>query len=229
MIPLSERLALLMSFIPQNAAVCDVGTDHGYLPAALISSGRVRSVIATDIREKPLANAAKNLERMGVSGVELRRCDGLAAVCRDEADTVVIAGMGGEVIAGILERAPWVKDNAVTLILQAMTSCEALRDFLADEGFGIETEQTLSENGKVYSVIVARFDGIKRNIALEYRYVGGIKCNTKADRDYIIKQYRRVRSCAESLEGISGQEEKYLENKAAAEAMLRLMEDSDAI
>ena len=229
MIPLSERLELIRTLVPQNASVCDVGTDHGYLPAALIKSGKVRSVIATDLREKPLENAASNLKRFGIENVSLRLCDGLSAVGPDEADTVIIAGMGGEVIAGIMERAPWLKNSKVTLILQAMTSCEALRDYLAQNGFAIENEITLKENGKVYSVILSRFDGVVREISYVYRYIGGIRYITSSDKAYIDKQYHRLYECAKSLEGIETQREKYQEYKIAVDEMRRLMEETNGV
>lgn len=229
MIILSERLRLIETLVPDGAAVCDVGTDHAYLPAALIMGGRVRSVIATDLREKPLLNAKENLSRLGIDGVQLRLCDGLSAVGREEADTVIIAGMGGEVIAGIISRALWLCDKSVTLILQAMTSCEALRDYLAGNGFAIEKEITLTENGKVYSVIVARYDGKMRDISPVYRYIGGIKYESCSDKAYIEKQYKRLNDCAVSLEGVEGQEERCKEYKTAADGILRLMEDADGI
>lgn len=229
MIILSERLKLIKSLVPQGAAVCDVGTDHGYLPAVLMHEGIAKSVIATDIREKPLGNARENLERLGVSGVELRLCDGLADVQGNEADTVIIAGMGGEVIAGIISRAPWLCDEKVTLILQAMTSCEALREYLAENGFYIEREITLTENGKVYSVILSRYDGRKRVISPACKYIGEIKFRSPSDRTYIQKQYKRLRECAVSLEEIAEQKERFLEYKTAADEILRIMEETNGI
>ena len=194
-----------------------------------MSDGWVNSVIATDLREKPLRNAQENLERLGISGVDLRLCDGLSLVNSNEADTVIIAGMGGEVIAGIIERAPWLKARGITLILQAMTSAEALRDYLADNGFFIEKEPTLEENGKVYSVILARFDGDMRRISPAFRYVGAVKNITASDKRYIQKQYIRLNSCAESLKGIEAQYERYNEYKAAAEQLRQLMEEENGI
>lgn len=229
MIILSERLKLIKSLVPQGSAVCDVGTDHGYLPAALMKSGTAKSVIATDIREKPLNNARENLERLGVLGVDLRLCDGLADVRADEADTVIIAGMGGEVIAGIISRASWLCNKNVTLILQAMTSCEVLREYLAGNGFAIEKEITLTENGKVYSVILARYDGKKRVVSSAHKYIGEIKFCSPSDRVYIEKQYRRLNECAISLEGIAEQKERFLEYKTAADEILRIMEEANGI
>jgi tRNA (adenine22-N1)-methyltransferase len=71
---LSLRLALISALVPPGARVCDIGTDHGYLPIELIKRGDIKSVIATDIREKPLASAEKNIKAAGVSGITLRLC-----------------------------------------------------------------------------------------------------------------------------------------------------------
>ena len=74
---LSLRLALISTLVPPGARVCDIGTDHGYLPIELIKRGDIKSVIATDIRKMPLANADKNIKATGVGGITLRLCDGL--------------------------------------------------------------------------------------------------------------------------------------------------------
>ncbi len=215
MITLSERLRLIAEMVPMNAGVCDVGTDHGYLPAFLIASRRAKSVIATDIKEKPLENARKNLESFGISEVELRLCDGLSAVRENEADTIIIAGMGGEVISGIIERTPWLKSDK-TLILQPMTSSDFLRVYLSENGFNTQKEVTLEENGKLYSVILSRFDGKKREVTPLYRYIGKIEGKTKTDLLYIERQYRRLKKCADDLEGVGGMEEKYREYAEAS-------------
>ena len=99
---LSARLSVVAEFVKSGSSVCDVGTDHGYLPAFLYLSGKCKLVTATDIKEKPLKNAQNNLKKLGADGVSLILCDGLAGVDRSIADTVIIAGMGGEVISGII-------------------------------------------------------------------------------------------------------------------------------
>lgn len=198
MICISERLRLIESLVPQGARVCDVGTDHGYLPAALSISGRAVSVIATDLREKPLETAKKNLERFGVTGVQTRLCDGLSGVDRAEYDTVVIAGMGGEVIAGIMARAG-VFDPSVLWILQPTTSAECLREFLWEKGFSVLREPTVAENGKVYSVMQVRYDGQKRDLDILTYYIGIIRPMSQSDVLYIKKQYERCKKCVEAL------------------------------
>ena len=133
---LTKRLSLIASLVPENSNVCDVGTDHAYLPIMLMKSKKARRVIATDIRPLPLENARKNIMLSGVGGIETRLCDGLSSVKKSEADTVIIAGIGGEVISGIIKRTGWLKlSPPVLLILQPTTSPEILRRYLYDNGF----------------------------------------------------------------------------------------------
>lgn len=163
--PLGLRLKLIASLVPDGARVCDIGTDHAYLPIELIKSGKASRVIATDIREKPLENARKNIQKSGVTEIDLRLCDGLSAVEKSETDAVIIAGMGGEVISGIISRAKWLKEKPYTLlILQPTTSPEDLRRFLIANCFEITSDTAISENGKLYSVMTAVFTGNKISV-----------------------------------------------------------------
>ena len=77
---LSLRLSTIASLVPKGAFVCDVGTDHGFLPIFLMESGIAKGVIATDINEKPLRKAEENLKKTGAEGITLRLCDGLSGV-----------------------------------------------------------------------------------------------------------------------------------------------------
>ena len=226
---LSDRLRLIATLVPNGARVCDVGADHGYLAAALHKSGRVGSVIATDLRERPLAHAKQSLIRLGAEKVELRLCDGLAAIKPGEADTIVIAGMGGEVIAGILERAPFVKNPAILLLLQPMTSSWELRRYLLCNGFAIEKEPTLEENGKVYSVICARYDGVVRPADPFYCCIGKISAKSSSDFAYIRKQYKRCEQCACRLAAITGKEQEQREYESVAARLKQILEEHHAI
>lgn len=212
--PLGLRLKLIASLVPDGARVCDVGTDHAYLPIELIKSGKASRVIATDIREKPLENARKNTQKSGVSGIDLRLCDGLSAVEKSETDTVIIAGMGGEVISGIISRTKWLKEKPYpTLILQPTTSPEELRRFLIKNGFEITSDTAISENGKLYSVMTAVFTVTDTNLPEYFYYVGKVNPKTEDGFLYIQKQYRRVKSCADALYGISEKKTEYLHFK----------------
>jgi len=226
---LSERLMLAASMVPDGAMVCDVGTDHGYLAAALYKSGRVKSVIATDINEKPLAHAQESLKRLNAEGVSLRLCDGLAAVNRNEVDTVIILGMGGEVIAGILSRAEWLKNEDTTLILQPMTSAWLLREYLYKNGFSIINEPTLKEKGKVYSVMQVKFDGKERSTDMLSTTVGKIEAVSDSDILYLKKQYIRCNQCAIKLQNIEEKRQEYIEYSATALKIKSILEEHNAI
>lgn len=229
MFGLSERLCLAASLVPDGARVCDVGTDHGYLAAALYKSGRVKSVIATDINEKPLAHARESLKRLGATGVSLRLCDGLAAVDKNEADTIMILGMGGEVIAGILSRAEWLKNEGITLVLQPMTSAWLLREYLYKNGFNIIKEPTLIEKGKVYSVMQVQFDGKTQNDDMLSCTIGKIEAVTDSDVLYLEKQYKRCNQCAIKLERVPEKHQEYIEYKKTALKIKTILEEHNAI
>lgn len=226
---LSERLSLIAEFVERGSAVCDVGTDHGYLPAFLYLSGRCTSVVATDIRQKPLENARENLERLGAQGVKLFLCDGLEAIDRDMTDTVIIAGMGGEVISGIIDRAPFLRDNTVSLILQPMTAARELREYLSQEGFSVESEKAICENAKIYSVMKARFTGKPYSLSPIRALIGLLRCDSDASRAYINKQYRIALKCAEELKNAVDMRQQYEKFARQASDLKLILEGKNGI
>jgi len=154
-VPISQRLQLCAGFVRPGAAVCDVGCDHGYLAISLALSGAA-SVLATDINAQPLEKAQRNIVRFGLRGrIETRLTDGLAGIGADECDTVIIAGMGGDCIAGILERCPWAADGAHRFILQPQTSGNDLRRWLGSHGWRIEDERLCEDAGRLYTALLA--------------------------------------------------------------------------
>ncbi len=143
-----------------GSRLADIGTDHAYLPASLILDGTVKSAIAADLRKGPLENAEATVRTHSIADkVELRLSDGLNAVCPDEVDDIVIAGMGGILISEILQNAPWVKNENIQLILQPQSHDETLRKWLWDNGFEITKESACFEDGKVYICMAAVFSG----------------------------------------------------------------------
>lgn len=209
MIELSKRLSLIAKMVKEGSSVCDVGTDHGYLPAFLYLSGKMKKVIATDINEKPLLSARNNLERLGADGVELFLCDGLVNVENEDLDTVIIAGMGGEVISGIINRARFLRDNNITLILQPTTAAKELRLFLAENGFFVESESALIENNKIYSIMCVRFDGKVYSVDDVRAVIGLLKPDSDEATAYIQKQYKIALRCAEQLKFVSSKAIEY--------------------
>lgn len=150
---LQPRLAAIAALVPQNARLADVGTDHGYLPVSLLQERRISAAVATDIAPDPLDHARRTAAASGVS-LDCRLCDGLTGVAPQEADTVVIAGMGGETIAHILENALWTREN-ILLLLQPMSRSEVLRPWLVDHGYAIRGERLVEDKGILYPILIA--------------------------------------------------------------------------
>lgn len=124
---LSPRLKLIAGLVPQGARVCDIGTDHARLPVYLMERGIASSVIATDLNQGPL-NAARRLINIHRVDVDLRLGDGAECILPDEADTVIISGIGGDTIIAILEQSPFLTDKH--LIIQPQTRIERVEIFL---------------------------------------------------------------------------------------------------
>ena len=170
---LGPRLALCAALVRQGSSLCDVGTDHAYLPIWLLKTGKISRALACDINPGPLEAARRDGEKYGV-GEELsfRLSDGLRAVSPQEAEDTVIAGMGGELILRIVLETPWLRDSSKRLVLQPMSSVPQLRRGLAREGFAVLEEQAVVDGGKVYSAFAAQYQGSPVEAGPLYPYLG---------------------------------------------------------
>lgn len=199
---LDPRLALCASFVPKGARLADIGTDHGYLPIWLAKAGRIAHAVAADLRPGPLERARENVRKYRVEQVvELRLSDGLLAIGPHEADFIVIAGMGGEVIASILAGAPWLRETGTRLALQPMTSAEDLRRYLAGNGFEIIEERPVLSQGRPYSALLAAFTGETGKKGVLFPHLGKLpetpladKAQREAALAYYEKQLRHLRN-----------------------------------
>ena len=157
MTPIDNRLQACADFVTQNGTVCDVGTDHAYLVAYLVSSGKCKSAIAADINDGPLAAARQTLEKFGIKdSIKVIKSDGLQNVMPGNITDVVIAGMGAELIAEIISKADWLK-NGVNLILQPMTRVSYLRKWLYSNGYAIVEEKAIRNEKFIYSIMKVRY------------------------------------------------------------------------
>ncbi|MCD8340598.1 MAG: class I SAM-dependent methyltransferase [Clostridiales bacterium] len=153
---LTPRLQVVADLVPEGARLADVGTDHAHLPVWLLLNGRIAAAIASDIRPGPLERAARTVEAYRLQErVSLRLCPGLEGVAPHEADTVTICGMGGDMMIGILEAAPWTRDG-VTLILQPQSGQPRLRRWLTAHGYEIQLECLAKEAHRWYPVLLVR-------------------------------------------------------------------------
>ena len=115
---INGRLLSAAEFVRQGARFVDIGTDHAYLPLFLLKSGRVESAICADINEGPLESAKSNAKEAGVTeNIDFVLTDGASALSDRGVTDVAICGMGGELIADIIDRAPFLKDANIRLIL----------------------------------------------------------------------------------------------------------------
>ena len=156
-LPISKRLLCCASMIQPGSRVADIGSDHGYLGIYLLQSGAARHVIACDLRKDPLENARRNAKLFGVDGeMELRLSDGLEKILPDEVDTVVMAGMGGDLIQKILSQCPWRKREGLQFILQPQSAGNVLRRWLCEDGFEIQREEPVQDGHFLYTVMAIR-------------------------------------------------------------------------
>ncbi len=216
---LSVRLEKIAGLVDCNARVADIGADHGYLSIFLEKEKKVPKIIACDINEKPLSVARKNIEKTGCTKIELRLSDGFEKIKQDEIDSAVIAGMGGEVISGIIERCEWLKSDKYTLILQPMTSAQELRRYLYKNNFEITAESAIFDTGKLYTVIKAVYSGVSNPYTDGDCYIGKLNPENETDYKYLKKQLRIVTDCCESLKDISEKSEEHLYYKNIAEEL----------
>lgn len=157
---MNKRLKLISEYIENGKGIVDVGTDHGYLPVFLAENGYGGNIIASDINADPLSKAVKNAASAGVSDkISFLLCDGLRKCPPDKVDTIVIAGMGGDMILKIIEETEWCMSPKYKLILQPMSKCEILRYWLVYNGFEISNELLVEENGTIYQIMIVRFGG----------------------------------------------------------------------
>ncbi|MET3557359.1 tRNA (adenine22-N1)-methyltransferase [Streptococcus rupicaprae] len=154
---LSRRLRQVAGFVPQGARLLDVGSDHAYLPLYLLEQGAISHAIAGEVVDGPYQSALKNAQNSPFTAqLEVRLADGLAAFApADAIDTITICGMGGRLIASILDNGRAKLEGVTRLVLQPNNREDELRNWLSRAGYAILVEEILEEQGKIYEIIVA--------------------------------------------------------------------------
>ena len=184
---LNARLLSAAELTRQDATFADIGTDHAYLPLFLLEGGRIKRAYCCDINEGPLASARKNAEeRDRLSDCEFILTNGAAVLAGLGITDYAICGMGGELIADIIDRAPHLRDRSVNLILQPMSRQEKLRTYLAASGFSIIKESYSFDAGKYYVCFLATYTGEVRRLSELEATVGSI------DSEFVGEDCRRV-------------------------------------
>lgn len=195
---LDERLKACADMVEKGSRVVDVGTDHAYLPIWLVMHGVVESAIVSDVNDLPLYKAKNNIIKYKVyDKIQVVKSYGLNGIDYNDIDTIIVAGMGGELISQIISEALWIRKCRKKLILQPMSSEYDLRMFLLREKFVINKEKAVLSGRKVYSVISAVYTGIEEKQSCEYPYIGKMADNFDvATVKYIKRQIKDLRNRA---------------------------------
>lgn len=228
---LTARLRTIMEQVPQGAHLADIGTDHALIPAALLRRGKISSAIASDIRSGPLESAARTAKQFDLTDkISLRLGAGLEKVSPEEADTIIIAGMGGETIVQILTDDAWGLAGDHLLLLQPMTAKAELRQFLAAHGAVIEKEVLCEEGQRMYTVICARGGGNAVHKSLSSCCISDAMCSDPLAAKYIHKLLTREQKICLALEHAKQQKPEELqlhrENVQVLERALMQIEKS---
>lgn len=200
---INRRLLTCAELVTGTGTAVDVGTDHAYLPIYLIESGKCKSVIACDIADGPLSGAEKRVDNAGLHDkIRLIKSDGLDSVPDDGVSDVIAAGMGGELIADIIDRAAWLK-RGVNLVLQPNSKAGLLHRYLYENGFKIKCEKAVRDRRFIYVVMSAEYTGSPCNADDVRCNVGGLDLSCGTSRQYIASLADKLLSAAAGMEASS--------------------------
>lgn len=194
-----KRLLKCADMVSGKGAVCDVGTDHAYLPVYLVENDICPYAVAGDIADGPLEAAAATVNKAGLSAlVSVVKSDGLKNISPEGITDVIIAGMGAETISSIIEAAPWLH-NDINLILQPMTKVPFLRRWLYENGYEIIREEAVCDDEYIYTIMNVRYSGFRINISNIFADLGMFDFNDRNSVKYAQRQIRRLSSVSDGL------------------------------
>ncbi|MGN0355229.1 MAG: tRNA (adenine(22)-N(1))-methyltransferase [Muricoprocola sp.] len=209
---LSKRLQAVEALTYGAKRLADVGTDHGYIPIDLLLKHKIEYAIAMDVNQGPLDRARANMNLYQVQDcMETRLSDGLMALEPYEADTVVIAGMGGPLTLRILTASKETTDSIDTFVLQPQSEIAEVRKRLIMEGFAILNEDMVEEDGKYYPMMRVQKGRTSENMVKnweEYEYQYGkylIESNNPVLSDFLEKEERTCKKIKQQLLQVSGE------------------------
>lgn len=183
---LSKRLETVAKMVTIGNVVADIGTDHGYVPIYLVKNKISPFAYAMDINEGPVKSATQNIEREGLAGqIQVIQSDGMEKLKPGAADTVIITGMGGELIVDILEKST-VNDTVKEFILSPHRRVDLVRKYMNDRGWHITEEKMLVDAGKFYTIIKA-VKGEESDPYSEIEYIYGRYLLN--EKDAVLKEY----------------------------------------
>lgn len=213
---LTPRLAAVAELIPSCKVFADIGTDHAYLPVFLCSDGICERAIASDVNSGPLLRAQSTVKEYKMEDrISLRLGNGLSSLEPCEVDAVSVAGMGGLLIADILNSGKDKLTAAKKIVIQPMSSLPELRMLLFKNGFHIDAECLSKEDEKLYhilSVSLAKNDLSTPPSALEL-YIGKALIEKKGKHfdEYINKKKSKLEAVIDGLQAAKNKDIKKLD------------------
>ncbi|WP_042223435.1 tRNA (adenine(22)-N(1))-methyltransferase [Oceanobacillus manasiensis] len=156
---LSERLKQVASFLPTGALFADIGSDHAYLPCYVCLQDQTSQAIAGEVNEGPYESALRTVQQFKMDDrIDVRLGNGLAVLDQQEVNQLVIAGMGGSLIRNILEEGKDKLDAVNHIIAQPNIDARSVRKWFIENGYVLENEGILEENGHIYEILSAKRD-----------------------------------------------------------------------
>ena len=185
---LSKRLSAVAEFVTPGGCLVDVGTDHGYVPIALLEQKKISSAIAMDVNRGPLERAREHIAQYQMGDyIETRLSDGLHALRAGEGDSLLIAGMGGGLTIRILSEGEPLLSGFRELILEPQSDIDRVRAWLLEHGFFLAQENFVEEDGKYYPILRA-VPGEKENLKAEELFYGPrlLEKENPEDREFVV-------------------------------------------
>lgn len=197
----TPRIELLCRLSAPYNTIADIGCDHAYVSIHLARIGK--TMFASDIAEGPLLKAKKNIAAFGLEDkITLRLFGGLSGLKKGEAEEIIIAGMGGNIISEILKADLDVAKSSSVLFLQPMTAPEILRKFLYENGFLIKNEHLVKEDRRIYTIIEAFYTGESIKYSeIDLFFSGSIRENILLPlyKEYVEKKYAEFKKIADGI------------------------------
>lgn len=221
---LTPRLRLVRELVRPGKRAADIGADHAHLAICLVNSGKTPFCIASDLRPGPLKKAAAAVERYRAGEkIELRLSNGLDGFSeKDNMEDIVMAGMGGELIAGIISRCDFLQTPKINLVLQPMSSQDFLRRSLYRAGFAIAREAVVKEGFRFYTVMTVSFTGVERDVDDAFSLIGRLPENgDPVSNEYIRLQAEKLQKKAAGLR-MARDASRFAEAEAAEKTAARI-------
>lgn len=162
-IVLSGRMQMVADMVTKGNILADIGCDHGFVSIYLLEKGICPKVIAMDVNEGPLLRAEEHVKQRNLTeDIDIRLSDGMEKLTLGEADSILVAGMGGRLVIKILTDYPEKTKSLKEIILQPQSEIHLVRKFLTESGFHILEENMTKDNGKYYPAMRVVYSGEKQ-------------------------------------------------------------------